>query len=200
MADISQIVVGNTTYNVKDTTARGSILEPLIGTTANVTPTQVATAVAEGRTVAITHTIPLFGDATFANFGVSANMGVVVSTTMLYQSNRLNAFQLIGTLSSNAWSIQIGVTGVPMQPSGNVSAPTITCTPTTASVNSITGVGTLPTLTDDVTNETLSFSWAQGTLPTQGTAQTVMTGVSATASTPYFTGDADVYFVKLLYD
>lgn len=182
MADISQIVVGNTTYNVKDTTARGSILEPLIGTTANVTPTQVAAAVEEGRTVAITHTIPFFGDATFANFGASQTLNMVVSTTMVYHRNQLQTFQLIGVLSADTWSIQLGVMYVPPTIDTSTTDPTISCTPTTTSVYSITDAGSLPVLTDSVINETLSFSWSQGTLPIKGSAQTVMTGVSATAS------------------
>ena len=199
MADISQVTVGETTYDIKDSTARNSILAPLIGTTSTVTPTQVATAVAEGRTVAITHTIPLFGNAIFANFGVSVLLGVVVSTTVLYQNTRVNMFQLRGSLEGDdTWTISMGSEYVELLPSGSVTAPTITCTPSTASVYSITGVGTLPTLSDDVTNETLSFSWSQGTLPTQGSAQTVMTGVSATASEPTFSGQEIYAYVHLL--
>lgn len=74
-------------------------------------------------------------------------------------------------------------------PAGNVSKPDVTVTPATTTVNSITGVGTLPSLTTTVENETLTIGFSQGTLPTQGSATTVMTGVTAElASTPSFTG------------
>ena len=74
-------------------------------------------------------------------------------------------------------------------PEGTVSTPVITVTPSTDSVNSITAVGTLPVLTCSVTNENLTISFDQGTLPTRGSSQTVVTGIaSATSSTPAFTG------------
>ena len=78
-------------------------------------------------------------------------------------------------------------------PAGTVSTPTITVTPSTDSVYSITDVGTLPTFTADVTNENLTLSFTQGTLPTKGSAQTVVSGItSATATQPTFTGTGAV--------
>lgn len=83
-------------------------------------------------------------------------------------------------------------------PAGSVSAPTITPNKSTTTVNSITGVGTLPsctlpTMTTSVSNETLTIGWSAGsfsagTLPTKGANTTVMTNVTATASAPTFTG------------
>lgn len=74
-------------------------------------------------------------------------------------------------------------------PEGTVAAPTITVTPTTATMNSITGVGTLPEFTATVSNEVLTLGFSQGTLPTQGSNTTVVTGIeSATATAPKFTG------------
>lgn len=69
-------------------------------------------------------------------------------------------------------------------------AGTVTTTPTvtlnTTTVNSITGVGTLPSWTGTVTNENLTIGWDEGTLPTQGANTTVATGVkSATASSTF---------------
>jgi hypothetical protein len=56
-------------------------------------------------------------------------------------------------------------------------------------VNSITAVGTLPSLTTTVTNEVLTIGWSAGTLPTKGSDTTVKTGdASYTASAPAFTG------------
>lgn len=81
-------------------------------------------------------------------------------------------------------------------PSGSVSTPTITVTPSTTTVNSITSVGTLPTWSAAVNNEVLSFSFTQGTLPTKGENTTVMTGASATASEPTFSGTAGTVTVS----
>ena len=74
-------------------------------------------------------------------------------------------------------------------PEGTVSAPQITVTPSTATVNSITAVGTLPEFTATVANEVLTLGFSQGSLPTKGSNQTVVTGIeSATATQPEFTG------------
>lgn len=72
-------------------------------------------------------------------------------------------------------------------PDGTVSAPTISVKTagTTTTVNSITGVGTLPNYT--VSGEVLTLT--RGTLPTKGSNQTVKTGDAAyQATAPEFTG------------
>ena len=76
-------------------------------------------------------------------------------------------------------------------PAGSVAAPTISVSSAgeTTTVNSITDVGTLPSLTTTVANENLTISFSQGTLPTKGSDTTVRTGdASYTASAPTFTG------------
>ena len=76
-------------------------------------------------------------------------------------------------------------------PGGSVSAPTISVATagSTTTVNSITDVGTLPTLTTTVANENLTIGFSQGTLPTKGANTTVKTGdASYSASQPSFTG------------
>lgn len=76
-------------------------------------------------------------------------------------------------------------------PEGTVSAPDLTIEVNKVAVNSITAVGTLPTWSASVTNETLSFSFNQGTLPTKGSNTSVVTSIkSASASQPTFTGTA----------
>lgn len=97
-------------------------------------------------------------------------------------------------------------------PSGSVSAPTVTVTPTTVErflAQSATGGGsvsagtaascTFPSLTMNVENEVLSLFWTAGTfatntptsvtLPTFASTQ-VVTGATASASQPTFTGTA----------
>lgn len=84
-------------------------------------------------------------------------------------------------------------------PEGTVSAPSVSVAVNTVSVTPIASVGTLPSctlpqLSATVSDETLVLSWtpgsfSTGTLPTKGTAVTVVTGIkSASASAPTFTG------------
>lgn len=76
-------------------------------------------------------------------------------------------------------------------PEGTVTAPTISVQTagSTTTVNSITAVGTLPTLTTTVANETLTIGFDQGTLPTKGDNTTVKTGdATYQATAPAFTG------------
>ena len=76
-------------------------------------------------------------------------------------------------------------------PEGSVAAPTISVATAgaTTTVNSITDVGTLPSLTTTVSDENLTFGWSAGTLPTKGANTTVKTGdATYSASAPAFTG------------
>lgn len=57
----------------------------------------------------------------------------------------------------------------------------------TTTVNSITNVGTLPSLSTTVADETLTIGWSAGTLPTKGSNTTVATSVK-TVTQPTFTG------------
>jgi len=66
-------------------------------------------------------------------------------------------------------------------PAGTVSTPTISATTTAATVNSITNVGTLPTLTYDAVNKEYTFS--AGTLPTKGENVTVIASIDSLTST-----------------
>ena len=86
-------------------------------------------------------------------------------------------------------AVNVGAGEANYTPAGSVSKPDITVTPTTDTVNSITDVGTLPELTTSVANEVLTISFTQGTLPTKGSAQTVLTGASAALdNAPVFSG------------
>jgi len=66
-------------------------------------------------------------------------------------------------------------------PSGSVSNVELN----TDTVPNVTGVGSLPSLTTSVENETLQFTWSAGSLPTLGTAKTVATSIK---TQPAFTG------------
>ena len=70
-----------------------------------------------------------------------------------------------------------------VSPTAHVSGGKVTNTLTTASIKQVNTVGTLPTFSATVDNETLSFNFNAGSLPT--TANTsVVTGVSSTLTNP----------------
>lgn len=96
----------------------------------------------------------------------------------------------VGTSSTTPTiTLAAGASGNGYQVTGTVGTPTITVTPSTATVNSITDVGSLPSFSATVANEILTLGFSQGTLPTKGSDQTVATGIaSATSSQPSFTG------------
>lgn len=76
-------------------------------------------------------------------------------------------------------------------PGGSVSAPAISVKTagSTASVTPMDSVGSLPSLSCTVANETLTIGFSQGTLPTKGSAVTVKTGdAEYQASQPSFSG------------
>ena len=77
---------------------KNDIPAPLIGTTEEVTPSEVAAALAEGRTVAITYYGGALGNITFTSFVIGED-AVNSSETI-----GVTAHQLRGTLSTDMWS------------------------------------------------------------------------------------------------
>ena len=119
-----------------------------------------------------------------------------------------NSLELVWSTSDSKWH-EFGSTGslkglafkdsasVSYTPAGSVSAPTVSVAVNTASVTPMSDVGTLPSFTASVANETLTLGFSAGSLPTKGTAVTVATGIkSASASEPKFTGGASTITVK----
>lgn len=143
----------------------------------------------------------IFNGTSWQEYGDLSLLG-----SLAYKNNASGSYTPYGTVSQPNFtgsSGNVSVSGTPSgsveistgsgtanyTPEGTVSAPTITVTPTTATVNSIEAVGTLPELTFTVANENLTIAWSAGTLPTKGSDTTVATGISsATASQPTFTG------------
>lgn len=81
-------------------------------------------------------------------------------------------------------------------PHGTITAPEIDVTPTTTSIKTVSKVGTLPSWDASVEDETLSFSWSTGELPTT-TNKTVVTNIaSASASQPVFSGTEETVTVN----
>ena len=177
MADISQLTVPidvsgtitNVTYDIKDAVARARIAELgqalyWIGVT--------TTALTDGDT---TNPITVNSESVTAEVGGVAQYD---GTEFVWNGS---AWQLLGHGNLGTLAYQNSATGS-FTPAGSV---TITQgTDTTASVEGVDSVGTLPSFS--VSGETLSF--AAGSLPTKASAVTVITARGA--DTAAFTGTA----------
>ena len=131
--------------------------------------------------------------------------GVTLSTSASTSTGAVSYISALGTKSfsgtaatikpkvtaAGTVAITTGTGTANYTPAGSVAAPTISVKTagSTTTVNSITAVGTLPTMTTTVANEVLTIGFNQGTLPTKGANTTVKTGDAAyQASAPTFTG------------
>ena len=182
MADISQITLpSGSTYDIKDATAR-----ELIGDLSKYTKFLgvTTTALTDGAT---TNPIIVNGQSVTAQSGNIVTYG---SSEFIFNGTAWQAFGDLSGLGSLAYKNSVSATSTP---SGSITQPTITVTPATGTVNSITDVGALPELTTTVSNEILTLGWSAGTLPTKGANTSVVTGItSATASKSGNTATADV--------
>ena len=80
----------------------------LIGNSTSVTPTQVLSAVNEGKTTIITHTDATHGTFKFTSFGVvSAASGDAVSSSITYgtSADSLTLYTLIGDVTNGTWTL-----------------------------------------------------------------------------------------------
>lgn len=179
MADLKRIKLpSGTTYNIVDQGAR-DLIAAIEGGTAWLGVT--STPLTDGAT---TNPIIINGQSVTAKSGSMCAYG---KKEFVFAGT---AWQEFGDLSAMGdLAYKDTATGT-FTPAGSVAAPTVTVTPTTDTVSPIDSVGTLPSFTATVESETLTLGWSAGTLPTKGTDVTVMTGASATASAPAFTGTA----------
>ena len=210
MPDISQITLpSGTTYNIKDAEARQSIAGGV--TFRGMT----STVLTDGSS---TNPITIGGESYTA---VNGDLVIYESREFLFSTsdNKWHEFGNVSGLGELAY--KDSATGA-FTPSGSVSKPGVTITPSTATITGIDDEGsvtpgsanvptavTLPTLTMSVSNEILTMSWSAGsvtpgtagsptvvTLPTT-TDTTVVTNVSAElSSTPTFTGDSGTVTVS----
>lgn len=109
LSDTSTNPVQNKVVTTKFNEVDASIgaLEPLVGTTAEVTPAQVAEAVTSGRPVAITHTEAPFGSIQYCYFNVSEAMGLILSTGIFDYGGKMT-IELYGSIASGEWDLVIG--------------------------------------------------------------------------------------------
>lgn len=177
MANVSKINVGGTTYDIKDATARDAIASlqggmKYIGVT--------TTPIVDGGSI---NPIIINNESVTA---VSGNVTIYGNKEFVYDGNKWDEFGDLSTLGSLAYKDSASGT---FTPSGS-----ITLTETTATINTLSNAGTLPSVSPVVENitpiasvgslpsssydsatETVSISW--GSLPTMGAAVSAITNV-----------------------
>ena len=95
-----------------------------------------------------------------------------------------------GTVSQPTFSGALLSATAAYTPAGTISKPNVNVSNSTKGINYISNVGTLPTWTSTVEDETLQFTFTTGALPST-TSVNVTTGVSASlAASPSFSGTA----------
>lgn len=172
-------------YEIKDARARELIaamgdVASWIGVT--------TTALTDGAT---TNPITISGESVTAKTGNVVSYGEL---EFIFNGTKWQEFGSTGALKALAFKNSASGS---YTPSGSVSKPAIDVTPTTGTVATVSDVGTLPELTAVVANENLTLSFSQGTLPTVGGSQTVLTGITAELhEAPSFTGTAATITVE----
>lgn len=172
-----------TTYDIKDADAQQKIANIMASLTSVLKYIGVTTTpLSDGST---TSTITVAGESHSAEAG---DVVIYNDKEFIYSGSQWNEFGDTGSLRALAFKDSASGS---YTPAGSVSAPAINVNVagSTATVNSITDVGTLPVLTTTVSDENLVIGFSQGTLPTKGADTTVKTGdASYSASQPTFTG------------
>ena len=76
--------------------------EPLVGTTRNITPSQVLAAIKVGRDIALQYTDSYYGTFVFSAFNANERLGIVVSNSILPQWDGLTG-TLLGFVEDDTW-------------------------------------------------------------------------------------------------
>lgn len=93
---------------IENNISNTDITKPLIGTTSEITPTQVLDAVLACRDVAITHTDSTYGEMVFTHFTCPVDVGFIISTTVFSADNySFISTSLSGVLTSNNWIFNV---------------------------------------------------------------------------------------------
>lgn len=207
MADISKIIgINGSTYYLKDAQARSDIADIKDAMTGGVhtrgvtttpltdgadTPTVIKIGgedyeVQTGDIVFYSNKEFLWNGFIWVELGDLTALG-----DLAYKSSATGSYTPAGSVSQPVFTGNEMTSLGSFTPEGSISAPVISVATagTTTTVNSITAVGTLPTMTMTVSEETLTFGFDAGTLPTKGENVTVKTGdASYSATAPSFVG------------
>lgn len=166
MPDISELKLpSGTVYQIKDTQARSA--KGWIGIT--------TTALTDGAT---TNPITINGQSVTA---VAGNITSYDEQEYIFNGSVWQEFGDLSDLGTLAYKDSASGSYTPQ---GSVAAPDITVAPATDTIKPVTDVGSMPTFT--VSGETLIIG--AGAVPTLGADKAFMTGASATASAPAFSG------------
>lgn len=169
MADFSSIVYNGNEYMCKDATARERIAALEGGSYfIGVTTTELTDQ-------STTNPIVIDGDDVTATNG---NIAIYGQKEFIFDGTKWIEFGDLSALGALAYKSSASGTYTPV---GSVDLSG--SSKSTATVNSITAVGSLPSLTYDETEESLTFN--RGSLPTKGENQTVLSDVNLSGS---FTG------------
>lgn len=111
-------IVNNLTTNVSNkplSAAQGVALkalidaievpEPLVGVSTEITPTQVATAIAAGRSVVISHIDATYGTLAFSGFSFIPSFHAVLASSIIYYASAYIVMELYGDTSDNDWTV-----------------------------------------------------------------------------------------------
>ena len=80
----------------------------LSGSTSDITPFQVATAVQSGRDIALTHTDEIYGDITFSGFLYVPALDSVMASGVCPYMDTVMRFTLLGGISTSKWEFKYG--------------------------------------------------------------------------------------------
>lgn len=100
------------------------VLEPLIGSTANITPSQVSAALLKGRDVVLSYTDETYGVIHFSGFMEVPALGVVISSGAIYVNGAIMRFEIMGDKTDNEWWFDYGELAKKEDiPTGNETVP-----------------------------------------------------------------------------
>ena len=95
--------VTDTDFDAKWQDSKGGAgLEPLVGTTQTITPSQVLAAIKEGRDIALQYEDSYYGAFVFSAFNANEKLGIVVSNSILPQWDGLTG-TLLGFVEDDTW-------------------------------------------------------------------------------------------------
>ena len=83
----------------------GAGLEPLVGTTQTITPSQVLATIKVGRDIVLQYTDSYYGAFVFSAFNANERLGIVVSNSILPQMDGLTG-TLLGFVEDDAWDFK----------------------------------------------------------------------------------------------
>lgn len=160
---------GAVTYTAPVTSVNGQTgavtvtegLTPLIGTAENILPSQVSSAIAEGRDVAISLTNETFGTLMFTSFNKAVTLNVLVANTIAFYNSTLYLFELDGALTYDMWAfnyrelaqIEDLADYVPTIRTVNNKALSSNITLSASDVGALPNTTVIPTKTSDLTND-----------------------------------------------